>query len=394
LKKSFNGSQEHETASIPLTGEQVFQWVEHLNTIFGKTQKMDKSNTCIWKKMSIFFDLPYWFDLDVRHCIDVMHVEKNVCDSGIGMLLNIQGKMKDGLNTRQDLADMGIRSQLHPRSDGKKIYLSPACHTLSRKEKINFCQCLRRVKVPQGYSSNIKSLVQLKELKLVGLKSHDCDVLMQQLLVVAIRDILPNKVRLAITRLCFFFNAICSKVLDPVKFDDLQNEVAIILCQLEMYFPLAFFDIMVHLIVHLVREIRCCGLVYLCWIYPVERYMKILKGYTKNLHHPKASIVQRYIAEEAIEFCSDYIEKAKPVGLPESRCHNMPFAGKRRRGSRMRFPKEERCAESPPTFICGKRRKNRRKPVKMKILSSGVVFTFEEGISTSHVCLKGQQPIF
>ena len=38
--------------------------------------------------------------------------------------------------------------------------------------------------------------------------------------------------------------------------------------------------------------------------------------------------------------------------------------------------------------------KNRRKLVKMKILSSGVVFTFEEGISTSHVCLKGQQPIF
>ena len=71
-----------------------------------------------------------------------------------------------------------------------------------------------------------------------------------------------------------------------------------------------------------------------------------------------------------------------------------PFTGERGRGSRVRFPKEERCAESPPTFICGKRRENRRKPVKMKILSSGVVFTLEEGISTSHVCLKGQQPIF
>ncbi len=55
-----------------------------------------------------------------------MHVEKNVCDSVIGTLLNIQGKTKDGLNTRQDLVDMGIRSQLHPRSDGKKIYLPPA----------------------------------------------------------------------------------------------------------------------------------------------------------------------------------------------------------------------------------------------------------------------------
>ena len=107
-----------------------------------------------------------------------MHVEKNVCDSVIRTLLNIQGKMKDGLNTRQDLAEMGIRSQLQPRSDGKKIYLPPACHTLSRKENISFCQCLRRVKVPQGYSSNIKSLVQLKDLKFVGLKSHDYHVLM------------------------------------------------------------------------------------------------------------------------------------------------------------------------------------------------------------------------
>ena len=78
-----------------------------------------------------------------------MHVEKNVRDSVIGTLPNIQGKMKDGLNTRQDLADMGIQSQLHPRSDGKKIYLPPACHTLSKKETISFCQCLRRVKVPK-----------------------------------------------------------------------------------------------------------------------------------------------------------------------------------------------------------------------------------------------------
>jgi len=66
------------------------------------------------------FDLLHWSDLDVRHCIDVMHVEKNVCDCVIGTLLNIQGKMKYGLNTRQDLAEMGIRAQLHPRSDGKK----------------------------------------------------------------------------------------------------------------------------------------------------------------------------------------------------------------------------------------------------------------------------------
>jgi len=59
LKKAFNGSQEHDIAPIPLTGEQVYQRVQHLNTVFEKTQKKDKSQTCIWKKRSIFFDLSY-----------------------------------------------------------------------------------------------------------------------------------------------------------------------------------------------------------------------------------------------------------------------------------------------------------------------------------------------
>ena len=133
--------------------------------------------------------------------------------------------------------------------------------------------------MPLGYSSNSKSLVQLKDLKLYGLKSHDCHVLMKQLLVVPIRDILPKKVKHAITRLCFFFNAICSEFIDPLKLDELEIEVAIILCQLEMYFPPLFFDIMVHLIVHLVKQIKCCGPVYLGWMYLVKRYMKNLKGY-------------------------------------------------------------------------------------------------------------------
>ena len=88
-----------------------------------------------------------------------MHLEKNVIDNAIDTLLNIQGKKKDGLNTRQDLAGMGIQDQLHPRSDGKKIQLPLACHTFSIQKKISFCHCLRHVKVPQGYSSNIKSLV-------------------------------------------------------------------------------------------------------------------------------------------------------------------------------------------------------------------------------------------
>ncbi|XP_020239246.1 uncharacterized protein LOC109818226 [Cajanus cajan] len=333
LKKAFNGCQEHEIAPIPLTGEQVYDQVKDINIIFGKIQKklIEKK---LWKKRSIFFDLPYWRHLDVRHCIDVMHVEKNVCDSVIGTLLNIKGKTKNEFNARQDLLEIGIRSQLHPRLEGKHTYLPLACHTLSRKEKTSFCQCLRGVKVPQGYSSNVKSLVSWNDLKLVGLKSHDCHVLMQQLLLVAIRGILPNNVISVLTRLCFFFNAICAKVIDPKKLDELENESVIILFQLEMYFPPAFFDIMIHLIVHLVREIRLCGPVYLLWMFPVECYMKILKGYSKNPYRPEASIVERYIAEEAIEFCLYYMSKAKPVGIPKS-LHEDRYEGKGKKAKKL-----------------------------------------------------------
>jgi len=74
-----------------------------------------------------------------------MHVEKNVCDSIIGTLLNIKGKTKDGINARKDLVEMSVRLELQPQPHGKRTYLPPACHTLSKSEKISFCGCLRGV---------------------------------------------------------------------------------------------------------------------------------------------------------------------------------------------------------------------------------------------------------
>ena len=113
-----------------LTGEEVYSRVERINVTFGKNQRIAGEKN-IWKKRSIFFDLPYWRSLDVRHSIDVMHVEKNVCDSLISTLLHIPGKTKDGINARLDLVDMGIRERLHPqlRDDGRRAY------TIKSREK-------------------------------------------------------------------------------------------------------------------------------------------------------------------------------------------------------------------------------------------------------------------
>ena len=48
----------------------------------------------------------------------------------------------------------------------------------------------------------------------------------------------------------------------------------------------------------------------------------------------------RYSVEEAIEFCSEYLEKAKPVGLPESR-HDDRVGGKGSRGLHVITPSVE-----------------------------------------------------
>jgi len=49
--------------------------------------------------------------------------------------------------------------------------------------------------------------------------------------------------------------------------------------------------------------------------------MKILKGYVNNQYHPEASIVERYIAKEAIEFCSKYMSKANSIGVLDNCWH-------------------------------------------------------------------------
>ncbi|XP_071726556.1 uncharacterized protein [Rutidosis leptorrhynchoides] len=237
-----------------------------------------------------------------------------------GLLLNIPGKIKDGIKVRRDMELMNIIPELQPKDiDGRStMFLPPACYTMSKVEKTKFCQCLHGIKVPSGYSANIRKLVSMKYLKLLGMKSHDCHVLMTQMIPIAICGILPNRIRHTITKLCLFFNMIHSKVIDPGVLDEYQRDIILTLCELEMYFPPSFFDVMVHLVSHIVGEIKVCGPVFLRYMYPFERYMGILKGYVRILNQPEGSIVEGYASEEVIEFCTNYMDGFKSVGIPQS----------------------------------------------------------------------------
>jgi hypothetical protein len=86
-------------------------------------------------------------------------------------------------------------------------------------------------------------------------------------------------------------------------------DVAKSMALLEMEFPPSFFDIMTHLPYHLVQELDLYGLVSIRWMYPVERYMKTLKGYVWKMARLEASMAEGYVKDECIGFVTEYLQR-------------------------------------------------------------------------------------
>jgi hypothetical protein len=106
----------------------------------------------MWNKKSILWELEYWLMLDVRHSIDNMHVEKNVCAATCGALLQQKPKGKDHKNAREDLKELGIRPELYAEETETGTNLPVVATTLSKVERKEFCQFLHDLKVPSGLS--------------------------------------------------------------------------------------------------------------------------------------------------------------------------------------------------------------------------------------------------
>ena len=137
------------------------------------------------------------------------------------------------------------------------------------------------------------------------------------MLPVALRGILPPNVRLATVKLCAFLNAISQKAIDPTDLAKLQNDVVQCLVSFELVFPPSFFDIMTHLLVHLVKEIFTLGPVFLHDMFPLERFMGVLKKYVHNRARLEGSIAKGYGTEEVIEFCVDFIPDLSNIGYKD-----------------------------------------------------------------------------
>ncbi|WVZ50776.1 hypothetical protein U9M48_002001 [Paspalum notatum var. saurae] len=161
---------------------------------------------------------------------------------------------QDAINSRLDLEDMGIRKNLHLKRDENSYSVPQAPYVMNKAQKISFCGFLGSVKFPDGYASNLSTCVSVDGCNLQGLKTHDCHILLQRILPAAVRGIMRKDIYEAIAELGNFFQQLCAKTIKVDVMHRMKEQIPIILCKLEKIFPPSFFDVMLHLTVHLPDE--------------------------------------------------------------------------------------------------------------------------------------------
>jgi hypothetical protein len=302
-------AQPHREKPGQFTTEELLQQLDNVKDVrpgISRSRKRKRVEGQCWKLRSSLFDLPYWTSLKIPHNLDVMHIEKNICEALLATLLNISGKTKDTLNARIDLEELDIMPQLQLQLDGDQYVMPKAPYALSKEKQKKFCEFIQAVKFPDRYAASLARCIAEDGCKLTRLKTHDCHILLQRILPAALRGLVAKPIYEAVADLGLFFRKLCCKRLKLKDLEILRDKIPQILCKLENIFPPAFFDVMVHLAVHLPDDAILRGPVQYGWMYPVERRLCKLKSFVRNRARPEGSIAEAYIANECLTYCSRY----------------------------------------------------------------------------------------
>ena len=126
-------------------------------------------------------------------------------------------------------------------------------------------------------------------------------------MLVAVRHLLHLVARAGIIRLCVVLQKLCAKVVNLGERLWLKQYCAETLCILEAWFPPSLWDMMSHLVIHMVDELFDCGLVSARWMYPIECYFGLLKKYVRNKSLPEGCMAEGYLVDEALGLCTEYM---------------------------------------------------------------------------------------
>ncbi|XP_004306180.1 PREDICTED: uncharacterized protein LOC101310926 [Fragaria vesca subsp. vesca] len=101
-----------------------------------------------------------------------------------------------------------------------------AGYTVVPNKRSEIFKWLREVKYPSGYAGNIARCIKMGENKIIGLKTHDCHILLQRLLPVVIRPYLQSDVVNTLVALSNLFQRLCAKELKKSEVRSLQDDIA------------------------------------------------------------------------------------------------------------------------------------------------------------------------
>jgi len=241
-----------------------------------------------------------------------MHIEKNIIVSLMKILSNAKEAKSDSLALRQELQARGMMKELHPRQtneldrDGNAVYTYARAPWIWTQQELQIVMdVMRSIRPPTNYGSSLS--YKIGDKKMVGLKTHDWHNILHDILPIAIQGTLTSNIRDVVYRLSQFFKKVCAK---EIRVDDIpmiNEEAAELATLMEMNLPPSFFDIQPHHILHLSPELGMAGPVRPRWMYFIERYMKVLKGWVRQMARPESSIAEGYITHEAMKYASEYI---------------------------------------------------------------------------------------
>jgi hypothetical protein len=125
------------------------------------------------------------------HNLDVMHQERNVGKNILSTYMGFTDKTKDNHKAMRDLAQICNRPTLELNERGGKPR-APFC--LKPKERKEVMSWMQDLKFSDGYVAGFRRVVNMKTMKLNGLKSHDYHILMKRLLPVMFHGYLNDDV--------------------------------------------------------------------------------------------------------------------------------------------------------------------------------------------------------
>ena len=254
-------------------------------------------------RLSAFHELQYWSDLPVPHCLDPMHIFKNVSKS---LLSHILGE-KDNVAARLDLQLSNTKKDLWVQDQATSIESSLAPYKLENKDQIKeFFRRIKKIKTPTGFGAHLDNAFTEKDTY-KGLKSHDFYNILRFHIPVAIQGMFDSNFSETICRLSRLIRWLSQKCIHKEEIESMKQESFVVMALLQMQMPTTFFDGQVHLLVHLVEDISLLGPVPYRWMFFVERYMKILKGFVRQRAKPEGSMSEGYLLQEAIGMLHDKI---------------------------------------------------------------------------------------